>query len=81
MEGKNMYNATVRKMVVEIFGTRSEVYKLMISGEKISELVKASIKAKGKGKVYRIKDKKTLVAECKKCEEFFNLKESDLGLN
>ena len=76
------YNSYVKYLTEEIYGRNSNIYQCLIAGEKISPMIKASLKKKGKD--YRIRDKKKLLAEVKKCEEIFekeNVKSEDLGLN
>lgn len=62
-----IYDEDVVKSVVEIYHKNSEIYKALMSGEKISKLVKKSFSKKGFG-VTRIREKKQLFEKCKKCE-------------
>ena len=76
------YNSYVRYLTERVFGKGSAVYQCMLAGERISPMVKASIKKKGKP--FRIVDKKKLLAECKKCEEIFDkemAQQSEIELN
>ena len=65
------YNSYVEYLTEKIYGKNSPIYQCMIAGERISVMVKASIKKKGK--TYRIGDMKKLLIECKKCEEIFDI--------
>ena len=76
------YNSYVKCLMEEIYGKNSTIYQCMIAGERISPILKADIKKKG-GKTYRIRDKKNLLLEVKKCEEIFDLereKENNFGV-
>ena len=73
-----IYNDYVKNMTGYIYGKNSVIFQTLMAGEKISGLVKASLKKKGY--VYRIGDKKKLLAECKKCEQVAteNVEEQDI---
>ena len=60
--GENFYSINVVKLVEKIYGQNSDIYKLMNNGEKISSLIKADIKKKGKtkGAYQNFKGKKEL---------------------
>lgn len=65
-----MYDLEIQKMVVVLYGKNSNIYTAMINGEKISRLIKQSLKVKG-SKIFRIKDKKSLCEKCKTAEQKF----------
>ena len=78
---ENFYSVNVVKLVEKIYGQNSDIYKLMNNGEKISSLVKADIKKKGKvkGTYQNFKAKKELfelanLEECYKDLEDIHIK-------
>ena len=75
-----IYNSEIQKMVVVLFGRDSNIYLSMIKGEKISRLIKQSLKCKG-AKALRIRDKKDLFEKCKKVEqEFEDIEQKNVNL-
>ncbi len=77
---KYNYPIEIKKMVSVLYGRESAIYSAMMGGEKISRLIKLSIKQKG-GKVFRIRDKNDLFKACKSFEqEVENLNEKNQGL-
>lgn len=63
-----IYDDKIYYKVVRIFGLNSEVYKAMMSGEKISALINKSYNSKGTKKE-RVREKRMLFEECRKIEE------------
>lgn len=63
-----LYNVMVVTMVKNVFGKDSQIYQSMMSGEKISYMIKAEIKKKGKGQSKNIKAKKIVYSKCVECE-------------
>lgn len=74
--GKLIYNSTIKRQVVDIYGVNSEIFKNMTKGEKISRLVKLSYKSKSVNR-FRIGDKKKLFELCKQFEEKFEKTDTD----
>lgn len=64
-----VYNIKIVKMVIDIFGKGSEIFLAATKGEKLSPYIKASIKLKGKGAAYKMKEKKKLLELVLKMEE------------
>ena len=76
------YNSYVEHLAKEIYGEKSTIFQCLMSGVKISPMLKADIKKKG-NKTYRIRDKKQLLLEVKKCEGIFDKeqeKENNFGV-
>ena len=72
MENKNItYTKEIVDLVIDVYGKSSDVFHALIKGEDITNLVKATIKKKGKS--YRIRDKKQLLRLCKKEEPIIEL--------
>ena len=78
MKEKVVYNSVVRRLVLDIYGENSEIFKTMMNGEKISRLVKQSLKTKGHVRS-RMGDKKKLFELCKKLEEKNERLESEIS--
>lgn len=72
---KMIYDAEIFKKVIYIFGSDSQICKAMVAGEKISWLIRDSIKKKGVA--FRIKEKKDLLKKCREVESYFELKQVD----
>lgn len=71
----NFYSINTVKLVQKLYGPNSEVFQLMNNGEKISPLVKADIKKKGKNINQNFKAKKELLQLAKEEEEYKDLEE------
>ena len=67
---KVIYNSSVKRMVINLYGENSEIFEKMMNGQKISRLVKLSYKSKSVDR-YKIGDKKKLFEICKRLEERF----------
>ena len=67
---KVIYNSSIKRMVINLYGENSEIFENMMNGKKISRLVKLSYKCKSIDR-YKIGDKKKLFEMCKHLEERF----------
>lgn len=63
---KIVYDKVVVDLVIDVYGSNSVIFQALVKGEDITNLVKESIKKKGKS--YRIRDKKQLLKLCSKEE-------------
>ena len=72
--GKNFYNYETVLLAKKVYGNNSQIVQLMLSGEKISHLVKADIKKKGVPQDF--KSKKKLFQLAKEDESYKELEET-----
>ena len=73
---KYNYPLSIKKIIVNLYGEDSNIYRDMMNGDQISYLIKKSYKEKSKIRNIKIKNLKELYAKCKKFEDACNVEEN-----